>query len=121
MTLSLDEDMVDAIFALGQPAHTYEVELGGSEWKGVMRKIVKAEIFGVLGADTEPPSMPFMALINEMEQRQTSRHANPPSGCYPASYRTPPGSTERPPCLTLIDGVRDSIGKFSFDQKDTTK
>lgn len=95
----------------GLEQHPYFVEMAAFDWRDTMRKIVKAEVYGVEGHR----EMCFMTLLQRLEERQRSWHQTPPSPDCPPSYRSACHvDGQKPTCLVMLEDVRHVISQIGF-------
>ncbi|GAQ40141.1 unnamed protein product [Aspergillus niger] len=88
----------------------FSVNLVPTEWRTIMRKVLKAEIFGVSSND-----FCFIKLVQLLEERQTSWHRDPPAPDCPPSYRTSCQLPDRvPTCLRLVNDIKRLISSLAL-------
>lgn len=92
----------------GDPESSYpfSAEMSPAEWKVLMRRLVKAEVLGIEGRRDKC----FLALIEQLDERQRRWHETPPAPDCPPGYRSTCRFPDRiPTCLKLIDDARKLV------------
>ncbi|KAL5048556.1 hypothetical protein BDW71DRAFT_213314 [Aspergillus fruticulosus] len=88
----------------------FSVNLVPTEWRTIMRNVVKEEIFDVIRND-----FCFIKLVQLLEERQTRWHQDPPAPDCPPSYRSSCQLPDRvPTCLLLVNDIKRLIGSLAL-------
>jgi hypothetical protein len=82
-------------------ATSYNLELNPTEWAGLAKKAVKAEVYGN-GREEEC----LWGVLNYLEKRQAQWHAVPPHHDCPHQYQQ---SEEEPFCIKILHKAKESI------------
>ncbi|KAF5567030.1 hypothetical protein FNAPI_845 [Fusarium napiforme] len=80
---------------------SYNLELNPTEWAGLAKKAVKAEVYGN-GREEEC----LWGVLNYLEKRQAQWHAVPPHQDCPHHYQQ---SEEEPFCIKILHKAKESI------------
>ncbi|QKX53843.1 uncharacterized protein TRUGW13939_00923 [Talaromyces rugulosus] len=85
---------------------SFAVEVAPSEWRNMMRNIVKAELFGTESRKQDC----FSSFISALEDRQRSWHRTPPAPDCPPMYRSPCNVDDPlPTCLSIVNEAKKLI------------
>lgn len=88
----------------------FTVNLASTEWRTMMRNVVKAEIFDVSSND-----FCFIKLVQLLKERQMRWHRDPPAPDCPPSYRSSCQLPDRvPTCLLLVNDINRLIGSLAL-------
>ncbi|RDK39831.1 MFS general substrate transporter [Aspergillus phoenicis ATCC 13157] len=89
-----------------ESSYPFSAEISPAEWKVLMRRLVKAEVLGIEGRRDKC----FLALIEQLDERQRRWHETPPAPDCPPGYRSTCRFPDRiPTCLKLIDDARKLV------------
>jgi len=89
----------------------FPVDVKPSEWRGMMRNIVKSELYGIASRRENC----LVSLVERLDERQKGWHQSPPAPDCPPNYRSMCHYPDRiPTCLMLVEDVRNLVGHLGL-------